>query len=69
MSGIVTYQPNEYQGVSVNEAFSSETLKAAYAFNREVSLIATASHQQLATSLTYSAFKDNVFLLGVRLQR
>lgn len=69
VSGIVTYQPNEYQGVSVNEAFSSETLKAAYAFNREVSLIATASHQQLATSLTFSAFKDNVFLLGVRLQR
>ncbi len=69
VSGIVTYQPNEYQGVAVHEAFSSETLKAAYAFNREVSLIATASHQQLSSSLTYSAFKDNVILLGVRLQR
>ena len=69
VSGIVTYQPNEYEGIVVHEAFSSETLKAAYAFNREVSLIATASHQQLASSLTYSAFKDNVILLGVRMQR
>ncbi len=69
ISGIATYQPNEYQGVAVQEAFTQFTLKGAYAFNREVQLIASASQQNLQSSLLGSGFKDSIFLVGVRLQR
>ena len=69
VSGIATYQPNEYQGVVVQEAFTQFTLKGAYSFNREVQLIASASQQNLQSSLIGNGFKDTTFLLGVRLQR
>ncbi len=69
VSGIATYQPNDYQGVAVHETFTQYTLKAAYAFSREVSLIGSASRQNLTSSLPGSSFTDNIFLLGVRLQR
>ncbi len=69
LSGIATYQPNEYEGVAVKEAFTAFTLKGAYAFSREISLIGSASHQSLTSSLAGTSFKDDIFLLGVRLQR
>ena len=69
ISGIATYQPNEYQGVVVQEAYTQFTLKGAYSFNREVQLIASASQQNLQSSLLGNGFKDSIFLVGVRLQR
>ena len=69
ISGIATYQPNEYQGVPVQEAYTQFTLKGAYSFNREVQLIASASQQNLQSSLLGNGFKDSIFLVGVRLQR
>jgi hypothetical protein len=69
VSGIVTYQPNEYQGVAVNEAYMQYTLKAAYNFTRDVQLIGSASHQALNSTLVGNGFTDNIVLLGVRLQR
>ena len=69
LSGIVTYQPNDYQGVAVDEHLMQYSLKAAYSFTRDVQLIASASHQTLASTLTYDNFTDSIFLVGVRLQR
>ena len=69
VSGIVTYQPNEYQGVSVQETFTSIQLKAAYSVSREVQLTASATRQALSSSLLGSSFTDTIFLAGVRLQR
>ncbi len=69
VSGIVTYQPNEYQGVAVTENFLQFTLKGAYNISRDIQLIGSASHQQLGSTLAGSSFEDNIFLLGVRLQR
>lgn len=69
VSGIATYQPNQYQGVVVREAFSQFTLKGAYSFSREVQLIASASRQNLQSSLLGNGFKNSIFLVGVRLQR
>ncbi len=69
VTGIVTYQPNEYQGVPVNENFLQFTLKAAYNITRDIQLIGSASHQELHSTLVGSSFDDNIFLLGVRLQR
>ncbi len=69
VTGIVTYQPNEYQGVSVTENFLQFTLKGAYNVTRDIQLIGSASRQQLNSTLVGSSFDDNIFLLGVRLQR
>ena len=69
LTGIVTYQPNEYQGVSVDEHFMQYTLKGAYSFTRDVQLIASASRQTLTSTLASDNFTDNIFLVGVRLQR
>ena len=69
VTGIVTYQPNEYQGVAVTENFLQFTLKGAYSISRDVQLIGSASHQELNSTLVGSSFDDNIFLLGVRLQR
>ena len=69
VSGIATYQPNQYQGVAVQEAFTQFTLKGAYSFSREVQLIASASQQNLQSTLVGNSFKDTIFLVGVRLQR
>ncbi len=69
VGGIATYQVNQYQGASVNETFTQGTLKAAYGFSREVQLIASAARQRLDSSLLGSSYTDNIFLVGVRLQR
>ena len=69
ISGIATYQPNQYQGVAVQEAYTQFTLKGTYSFNREVQLIASASQQNLQSSLLGNGFKDSIFLVGMRLQR
>lgn len=69
LSGIAAYQPNQYQGVAVQEAFTQFTLRGTYSFNREVQLIASASQQNLQSSLLGNGFKDSIFLVGVRLQR
>ena len=69
ISGIATYQPNQYQGVAVQEAYTQFTLKGAYSFSRAAQLIASASQQNLQSSLVGNGFKDSIFLIGVRLQR
>ena len=68
LSGIATYQPNQYQGIVVNEAFTSFTLKGAYNVTRDIQLIASASRQNLTSTLG-DGFTDYIFLTGVRLQR
>ena len=69
LSGIATYQTDEFQGLAANDTFTVFTLKGAYAFTRDVSLIASASQQNLSSSLVGSGFRDAIFLVGVRLQR
>ena len=68
LSGVATYQPNEYQGIVVHEDLTSFTLKGAYSLSRDVQLIASASRQDLSTTLG-DGFIDYIFLTGVRLQR
>ena len=69
ISGIATYQPNDYQGVTGHEAYTTLTLKGAYSFTRDVQLILSASHQTLRSTFIGDAFNDEVFLAGIRLQR
>ncbi len=68
LSGIATYQPNEYQGLVVNEAFTTFTGKATYSLSRDVQVFASASRQNLNTTLN-DGFTDYIYLTGIRLQR
>lgn len=69
LSGIATYQPNQYQGVAATETFTQFTLKGAYSISREVQFIASASRQDLTSTIPGYNFRDYIFLAGVRLQR
>lgn len=69
LSGIATYQPNDYQGVSGSEQYATLTLKGAYSFTRDVQLTASASYQTLKSTFVGDTFRDEVFLVGFRLQR
>ncbi len=69
LSGIATYQPNTYQGVSGNERYLTLTLKGAYNISREIQLIASVSREKLNSTFVGEGFSDNIFLAGVRLQR
>ena len=68
LSGIATYQPNEYQGLVVDEAFTTFTGKATYSLSRDVQVFASASRQNLNTTLN-DGFTDYIYLTGIRLQR
>ena len=68
ISGIATYQPNEYQGVAVNESFTTFTAKGVYSLTRDVQLTGSVSRQALNSTLG-DGFKDYIFLTGFRLQR
>jgi hypothetical protein len=69
LGGIGTYQVNQYQGLPVNETYTQGTIKAAYSLTRDVQIIASATRQRLDSSLLGSSYSDNIFLLGMRLQR
>jgi hypothetical protein len=69
LSGIATVNPNDYQGVRGNETYTTYTLKGAYSVTRDVQLIASASRQSLSSTFASEAFRDTIFLAGVRLQR
>ncbi|WP_158809776.1 outer membrane beta-barrel protein [Beijerinckia sp. L45] len=69
LGGIGTYQVNQYQGLPVNEVYTQGTIKAAYSLTRDVQIIASATRQRLDSSLQNSSYNDNIFLLGMRLQR
>ncbi len=69
LSGDVTYFNTRYVGAPIIENTLSETLKAEYHLSR--SLVATASyeHQKLDSTSPGSSFRQDIFLVGLRLQR
>jgi hypothetical protein len=69
ITGGVTYLNTGYVGVPITEDTWSETLKAEYHLSR--SLVATASynHADLHSTQANSSYAQDVFMLGLRLQR
>jgi hypothetical protein len=63
------YATDRYIGASLTDSTTTLALKAEYHLTREVVLKASASRQQYVSSAPNSNYVDDVFMLGVRLQR
>ena len=57
---------NQYQGVRINETGFSATARLDYRFNRWLTFRGSYVYQQIDSSAAGSSFKDNTFLLGMR---
>jgi len=70
LTGIGTFTVNSYQGQPVSERLYSGTLLGEYNLSREIVLRGSYRHESYTTSLFQSGnYTDDVFMLGVRLQR
>jgi len=69
LTGIGTYQVNNYQGQPVTEHLYTGSLVAEYSLTREIVLRGTYRHERFETTQVSSNYDADVFLLGVRLQR
>ncbi len=69
LTGIGTYQVNNYQGQPVTEHLYTGSLVAEYSLSREIVLRGTYRHERFETTQLSSNYNADVFLLGVRLQR
>ena len=63
------YATDAYVGVPQRDSTTTLGLKGEYHLNREVVLKASATRQQLVSSVAGSNYVGDVFMLGVRLQR
>ncbi|MGU3540556.1 outer membrane beta-barrel protein [Methylobacterium sp. A54F] len=57
---------NDYQGASIRETGFSATGRLDYRFNRWLTMRGTYIYQQIDSTVAGASFKDNTFLLGVR---
>ncbi len=69
LTGIGTYQVNNYVGQPVTEHYYNGSLLAEYSLTRDVVLRAIYRHERFETTQTNSNYSADVFTLGVRLQR
>ncbi len=69
LTGIGTFQVNNYVAQPVNEHLYTGSLLAEYSLTRDVVLRATYRHERFISSQFESNYVADVFLLGVRLQR
>ena len=58
-----------YAGAPLHDSIASFGLHADYSLSRDVVLRASASHAQYESSLPGDAYVNNIFMLGLRLQR
>jgi hypothetical protein len=57
---------NEYQGTTIRETGFSATARLDYRFNRWLTMRGTYVYQQVDSTVASGSFKDNTFLLGLR---
>ena len=69
LTGSLSYLNTQYIGVPITENTWSETLKAEYHLSRSLVATATYNHERLNSTSAGSSFSQDVFLLGLRLQR
>jgi len=69
LTGIGTFQVNNYVGQPATDHLYAGSLLAEYSLTRDVVLRATYRHERFISSQLDSNYSADVFLLGVRLQR
>ncbi len=69
VTGAVSYLNTQYVGAPITENTLAETLKAEYHLSRSLVATATYNHQRLSSTALGSSFSQDVFLVGLRVQR
>jgi hypothetical protein len=71
LTGTGTYQHDDYIGGTphITDNFYTATLGAEYKLTRSIVLLASYKYARMIDSFPDSNYTDNVFMLGVRLQR
>jgi hypothetical protein len=69
LTGAVSYLNTQYVGVPITENTLAETLKAEYHLSRSLVATATYNHEKLTSTALGAGFSQNVFLVGLRVQR
>jgi hypothetical protein len=62
-----SYLRNDYQGSTIRETGFSATARLDYRFTRWLTLRGTYIYQQIDSSVVGSSFRDNTFLIGLRI--
>ena len=68
LTGAVSYQVDDYEGVPIKEETLTGSLKAEYHLTRSLVLTGTLSRQRLKSTIEGSDYTQNVALIGLRLQ-
>lgn len=69
LTGTASYQINRYQGVPITEQLYSVGLGLEYHLTRSVVVLGSFTHEQLSSNSVGDAFTDNLFMVGLKLQR
>jgi hypothetical protein len=69
LTGIATWQNNQYKGAPITENLYSVLLRAEYNLTRSVAIRASFTNERLHSTASGSDYTANVFLVGMRLQR
>lgn len=69
LTGTLSYQVNQYQGVPLTEYLYSAGVGAEYSLTRSVVIRGSFTHQRLRSDVAGDDYTQNVFLVGLKLQR
>ncbi len=69
LTGTASYQINQYQGAPITEQLYSVGLGLEYHLTRSIVVLGSFTHTQLSSNSVGDAFTDNLFMVGLKLQR
>lgn len=69
LTGTLSYQINQYQNVPFTEYLYSAGVGAEYSLTRSVVIRGSFTHQRLRSNVAGDDYTQNVFLVGLKLQR
>jgi len=67
--GTASYQINQYQGVPITEQLYSVGAGLEYHLTRSIVVLGSFTHEQLSSNNSGDAYEDNLFMVGLKLQR
>ncbi len=69
LTGTASYQINQYEGAPITEQLYSVGLGLEYHLTRSVVVLGSFTHAQLSSNSSGDAYEDNLFMVGLKLQR
>ncbi|HEY1735525.1 MAG TPA: outer membrane beta-barrel protein [Methylovirgula sp.] len=69
LTGTASYQINQYQGVPITEQLYSFGAGLEYHLTRSIVVTGSFTHERLSSNSIGDEFNDNLFMVGLKLQR